>query len=48
MIPWRNGRLFRVVTVVDNRSCQSPVLEVGLRMSGTTVGQALDRVLDGR
>ena len=42
-----DGRPFRVLTVVDNWSRQSPVLEVGFRMSGATVGQALDRVLDG-
>ena len=42
-----DGRPFRVLTVVDNWSRQSPMLEVGLRMSGETVGQALDRVLTG-
>jgi putative transposase len=41
------GRPFRVLTVVDNWSRQSPLLEVGVRMSGETVGQALDRVLTG-
>jgi putative transposase len=42
-----DGHPFRVRTVVDNWSRQSPVLEVGFRMSGATVGQALDRVLTG-
>ena len=42
-----DGRSFRVLTVVDNWSRQSPMLAVGFRMSGETVGQALDRVLNG-
>lgn len=42
-----NGRPFRVLTVVDHWSRQSPVLEVAFRMSGATVGEALDRVLEG-
>ncbi len=42
-----DGRPFRVLTVVDNWSRHSPVLEAGVRMSGETVGQALDRVLTG-
>jgi putative transposase len=42
-----DGRPFRVLTVVDQWSRQSPVLEVAARMSGLTVGAALDRVLDG-
>ena len=42
-----DGRPFRVLTVVDHWSRQSPVLEVGFRMSGETVGQALDRALNG-
>ena len=42
-----DGRPFRVLTVVDHGSRQSPMREVGLRMSGETVGQALDRVLTG-
>ncbi|HQU29224.1 MAG TPA: IS3 family transposase, partial [Nitrospirales bacterium] len=42
-----DGRPFRILTVVDNWSRQSPVLEVGLRMSGELVGQALDRALKG-
>jgi putative transposase len=40
-----DGRPFRIVTVVDNWSRQSPMLEVGFRMSGERVGQALNRVL---
>ncbi len=42
-----DGRPFRILTVVDNWSRHSPVLEAGFRMSGETVGQALDRVLNG-
>ena len=42
-----DGRPFRVLTVVDHWSRHSPMLEVGFRMSGETVGQALDRVLNG-
>lgn len=42
-----DGRPFRIVTVVDNWSRQSPILEVSVRMSGETVGQALDRALNG-
>ena len=42
-----DGRPFRVLTVVDQWSRQSPVLEVAFRMSGVTVSQALDRVVDG-
>ena len=40
-----NGRPFRVLTVIDQWSRQSPILEVAPSMSGATVGQALDRVL---
>jgi putative transposase len=40
-----DGRPFRILTVVDNWSRHSPVLEAGLRMSGQMVGQALERVL---
>ncbi len=40
-----DGRPFRVLTVVDQWSRQSPILEVASSMSGGTVGQALDRVL---
>ena len=43
-----DGRPFRILTVVDNWSRQSPLLEVGFRMSGVTASQALDRVLAGR
>ena len=42
-----DGRPFRILTVVDHRSRHRPVLEVGFRMSGETVGQALDRALNG-
>lgn len=42
-----DGRPFRILTVVDNWSRHSPVLEAGVRMSGETVGQVLDRVLSG-
>jgi putative transposase len=42
-----DGRPFRVLTVGDHWGRQSPVLEVGVRMSGATVGQALDRALAG-
>ena len=42
-----DGRPFRVLTVVDNWSRQSPVLAVGFRMLGETVGQAFDRALNG-
>jgi putative transposase len=40
-----DGRPFRVLTVVDHGSRQSPVLEAGLRMSGETVSRALEGVL---
>jgi putative transposase len=40
-----NGRPFRVLTVVDQWSRQSPMLEAAASMSGHTVGAALDRVL---
>ena len=42
-----DGRPFRVLTVVENWSRQSPMLEAGFRMSGARVGDALDRVLRG-
>jgi putative transposase len=42
-----DGRPFRILTVVDHWSRQSPVLETGFRMSGETVGQVLDRALNG-
>ena len=41
-----DGRPFRVLTVVDHGSRQSPVLEGGFRMSGATVGEAFDRILN--
>jgi putative transposase len=37
-----DGRPFRIVTAVDQWSRQSPTLEVGYRMNGTTVSDALD------
>jgi putative transposase len=40
-----NGRTFRVLTVVEQWSRQSPILEVASSLSGATVGVALDRVL---
>jgi putative transposase len=40
-----DGRPFRVLTVVDQWSRQSPMLEVASSMSGQTVGTALDRAL---
>nr|MBA2485916.1 transposase family protein [Nitrospira sp.] len=43
-----DGRPFRILTVVDHWSRHSPMLEAGFRMSGETVGQALDRALNGR
>jgi len=42
-----DGRPFRILTVVDQWSRQSPVLEVAASMSGLAVGAALDRVLRG-
>jgi putative transposase len=40
-----DGRPFRILTVVDYWSRLSPLLEVGCRMSGQTVSQALDRIV---
>jgi putative transposase len=40
-----DGRPFRVLTVVDQWSRQSPILKVASSMSGRTVGYALDRAL---
>ena len=40
-----DGRPFRVLTVVDQWSRQSPILEVASSLSGVTVSVALDRVL---
>jgi putative transposase len=42
-----DGRPFRILTVVDHWSRHSPALETGFRMSGETVGQVLDRTLNG-
>ena len=42
-----DGRPFRILTVVDNWSRQTPILEAGFRMSVETVGKALDRALNG-
>lgn len=42
-----DGRQFRILTVVDNWSRLTPILEAGFRMSGETVGQAFDRALNG-
>ena len=39
-----NGQTFRVLTVVDNWSRESPVLEVGFRLTGNSVVEALSRV----
>ena len=40
-----DGRLFRILTVVDQWSRQSPLIHVAARQSGRSVGEALDRVL---
>jgi putative transposase len=40
-----DGRPFRILTVVDQWSRSSPLLEVATRMSGHSVGEALDRIL---
>ena len=42
-----DGRPFRVLTVVDQWSHQSPIHEVAGAMSGQAVAEALDRVLGG-
>lgn len=42
-----DGRPFRILTVVDNWSSQRPVREAGFRMLSETVGQVLDRILNG-
>ena len=39
--------LFRILTVVDQWSRHSPLLEVAARQSGQSVGEALDRVSGG-
>jgi putative transposase len=43
-----DGRPFRILTVVDNWSRSSPVLEAEFRMSGELVSRVLDRVLGDR
>ena len=43
-----DGRAFRVLTVVDNWSRESVLLEAGFRLSGESVAQALSRVSAGR
>ena len=40
-----DGRAFRVLTVVDQWSRWSPILEVAQGMSGRTVAEALDRAI---
>lgn len=42
-----DGRPFWILTVVDHWSSHSPVRETDFRMSGETVGQGLDRALNG-
>jgi len=42
-----DGRPFRVLTVVDQWSRQSPILEAASSMSGSTVSRALDRAIVG-
>ena len=42
-----DGRPFRILTVVDQWSRQSPMLEVASNLSGQRVGDALDRALGG-
>lgn len=39
-----DGRAFRVLTVIDNWSRESPILEVGFRLTGDSVVAALNRV----
>jgi len=41
-----DGRPFRILTVVDQWSRSSPLLEVAARMSGRRVGEPLDRALE--
>ena len=43
-----DGRSFRTLTVIDNWSRESVLLEVGLRLSGENVAQALNKVSEGR
>jgi putative transposase len=42
--PLADGRRFWILTVVDQWSRSSPLLEVAVRMSGEIIGGALDRV----
>ncbi|MBX3302176.1 MAG: transposase [Nitrospira sp.] len=42
------GRPYRMLTVVDQWSRSSPVIEMGCRMSGEIVSRGLDRVLGNR
>ena len=39
-----NGQAFRILTVIDHWSRQSVLLEVGLRLNGHSVVEALNRV----
>jgi putative transposase len=39
-----DGRAFRVLTVIDNWSRESPLLEAGFRLTGESVAKALSRV----
>ena len=39
-----SGRAFRVLTVIDNWSRESVLLEVGFRLTGQSVVDALDSV----
>lgn len=41
-----NGLAFRVLTVIDNWSRESPLLEVGLRLTGQSVAEALNRAAE--
>ena len=43
-----SGRAFRVLTVVDNWSRESVVLETGFRLTGESVAQALARASQNR
>ena len=43
-----NGQAFRVLTVVDNWSRESVLLETGFRLTGDSVAQALARVSKDR
>lgn len=43
-----NGKAFRVLTVVDNWSRESVVLETGFRLTGESVAQALARASQAR